>query len=540
MTSLLTAPDEAPPAPADDARHARRALAVSTLMFVALSVAGAVSYKGFIEGDAANHYLIARFAVDRPENFASVWGRPLATLLYTLPAQVGRHSAPPDPRAGVLATRALSLGLALWIAFVAWRIARGMGLPRPELAALFCYAQPIFFTHSFAEMTEVPFAAVLAGAFWAYQRRRWFIMALLAGLLPLARPEGFGLVLLAGAALAWQRRWWWLPVLAVPFLAWNWAGWYLTLPRDGSPPGVPWYLWVKANWPYSARSAYGSGYPWDFIGRLPLLVGSVTFLFTLVGIPLLLREGGDEGRDGGDGHEAPDGEPKRRRRPLHVAFWAVTIPLLALVGHTVLWCGGWMGSMGGMRYLVICTPFWAILTLRGWNWAWERYGGYLPPRLRHGYTIAVLASFVPFFSVFTGLSYPNLLPGTDPVDVVTLRIADWWRSDPELSRRYPRILSSLPTLSYHLDRDLSRPEHSAEPGKSGLRRRTPGTMLIWDPKLGATNSDRNLCLSLEEIRAAGWVHVRHVSSGEGGGATAEVFLSPTDIEGRPTASGVSR
>ena len=49
---------------------------------------------------------------------------------------------------------------------------------------IFTLAQPLAFLHSFAELTELPFALLLAGAFWAYVRRRWWAVAILAGLLP--------------------------------------------------------------------------------------------------------------------------------------------------------------------------------------------------------------------------------------------------------------------------------------------------------------------------------------------------------------------
>jgi len=261
-------------------------MGVAALGFVLLAIIGAVGYRGFIEGDATNHYLIARFAVDRPANFVNVWGRPLTTLLYALPAQVGRGSD--DIRAGVLATRGLSIGLALLVAWVTYRLARGQGLRSPGMAVVFVFAQPIFYVHAFSEMTEIPFAVVLALAFWAFASGRWLWMSLLVGLLPLGRPEGFGFILMGAAALVWYRRWYWLPVLMIPFLAWNDAGWAITH-SETSDANVPWYLWVKANWPYSASSAYGNGALWDLPMRVPLVVGTIVFPLTCVGTYLALR-----------------------------------------------------------------------------------------------------------------------------------------------------------------------------------------------------------------------------------------------------------
>ena len=102
-------------------------------------------------------------------------------------------------------------------------------------------AQPVFFLHSFSELTEIPFAVLLMGAFLAYQRRQFLAMAICTAMLPLGRPEGFGFILMAAVALVAHRRWWWLLVLPIPFLAWNFAGWMLT---ELIPKGQPWSWYV--------------------------------------------------------------------------------------------------------------------------------------------------------------------------------------------------------------------------------------------------------------------------------------------------------
>src|SRR5205085_9632724 len=101
-------------------------------------------------------------------------------------------------------------------------------------------AQPVFFLHSFSELTEIPFALVLMLGFLAYQRRQWLAMAVLISLLPLGRPEGFGFILMAAVALLAHRRARYLIVLPLPFLAWNFFGYLLT----DAPPGLHWSKWI--------------------------------------------------------------------------------------------------------------------------------------------------------------------------------------------------------------------------------------------------------------------------------------------------------
>src|SRR5690606_15745062 len=146
-----------------------------------------------------------------------------------------------------------SLAVALAISLITWAIARGQGYRRPELAAIFLLAMPLVFLHAFSELTELPFALLVALGLWMYQRR-WFLgLAIVAGLMPLARPEGFGFILLAAGAIVLHRRWWWIAVLPIPLIVWNHAGWVIWGWQG------PWWEWLPSNWPYADKSMYASG-----------------------------------------------------------------------------------------------------------------------------------------------------------------------------------------------------------------------------------------------------------------------------------------
>ena len=163
VTNPLTPPDGLP-------------VTLAIVCFAALSIAAAITSEGFLEADACTHYLYARFAFQQPHYFINIWGRPM--------------------------------GLAIGCALVAYRIAKNQKYRWPALALIFTLAQPLVFLHSFSELTELPVAFLLGLAFWAYQKRQWFWTAVLVGLLPLSRPEGFGLLILGALALLVHRRWW--------------------------------------------------------------------------------------------------------------------------------------------------------------------------------------------------------------------------------------------------------------------------------------------------------------------------------------------
>jgi len=268
-----------------------------------------------------------------------VWGRPLFTALYALPAAYG----------GLIGAHVLSLALAVGCALVAQSIARGQGYRWPVLALVFTLAQPLVFLHSFSELTELPFALLLGAAFLAYQRRRWLILAILTGLGPLARPEGFGFLLLAAVALVAHRRSWWLLVLPIPLLLWNHAGWVIS----GSQG--PWWGWLPGNWPYSKQSLYESGHVLHFVALLPAVTSPLVFPATLLGVWRSFVDA------------TPDVHLARCQRLIAI------IPLLILVGHSLLYATGKLASSGELRYMLVVAPFWGLLSARGWEWVFARF-----------------------------------------------------------------------------------------------------------------------------------------------------------------------
>src|SRR5581483_7997354 len=253
--------DQPPPlhAPREPARSCRdrTIILLAIAAFAACSLAAAVRSTGFLESGGGTHYMLSRFALREPYHLVDVWGRPFCTALFALPATFG----------GLVGVRVTSLLLAITCALVAYRIAVGQGYRWPVLAVIFCFAQPLMFLHSFSELTELPFATLIVLAFWAYQTRRWWLMAIFAALGPAARPEGFGFLLLAAAALIVHRRFIWLILLPLPLIFWSYAGWVLT-GHQGS-----WWLWLPHNWPYAETSTYPSGSIFHFVMLLPMVVG---------------------------------------------------------------------------------------------------------------------------------------------------------------------------------------------------------------------------------------------------------------------------
>jgi hypothetical protein len=505
MEAPMAKAPEVPSASPGDPREVNdcrwRAIATAAIIFAALSISCAVTSQGFLEADACTHYQYARFALSEPHYLVNVWGRPFVTALYSIPAVL----------VGRIGVRLSSLAFALLIALVAFEIAKNLRYRWPALAFVFTLAQPLLFLHSFSELTELPFALLLAGAFGAYVNRQWFVMALLAGLLPTARPEGFGFLLLAAIALAMHRKLW-VALLPLPLLVWCYAGWRVygspIYSDTRFPHALHWLLWLRHNWPYSQRSTYESGYLLHFIALLPVVVSPFLLPFFGIGTAVSVRLRGFF-----TDHRA-------RCQTLIAA-----LPLIVLAVHSLLYWLGRMASNGEARYMLVVAPFWALLAARGWEWTFTRLDW------RHPMRWSAAAALLP---VAVNWIYP-VLPLNLTHDGRRAQAVAHWYGSTTISVHYPRILASNPEIAYFMGVSHTDRAWVADWRKEVVDRAPPGTVMVWDPTYGLHNASADRVITLDEIQAAGWVEhpelAEPINDVDGDGDW-RVFLSPRTISGR--------
>jgi len=461
-----------------------RPVTIALVVFCALAIAAAVTSKGFLEADSVSHYLAAHFAFQQPFRFVSVWDRPLFVLLYCVPTSL----------LGVLGARLTSLGIALVCAAVTWAIARRLGLRRPGLAVVCLLVQPLFFLHAFSEMTELMFAAVIGLAFYGYISRRWWLVAVAAGVSPLGRPEGFGFLLLAGLALLAHRRWLYVLILPVPLLLWSLAGWKLFGMPDYHGWGAWSFVrWLPENWPYAGKSSYepgpllgirtvGTEHLASFVLRLPLIVSPVLLPLVIWGAGLgLLRRISD-----------------LRDETVRHVFLASGLPLGILVVHSLLWWRGLMASSGELRYLLIVAPFWALLAARGLEWAtrWQQ-------RLAWGVLAAAGAA-----PLVWNMCYPIVPLGQYEDDRLARQVVEWYRRDAELTAKYPRLCAASVSVYLQLDVAPGDGQRSVKWGRETVLARDKDVLLVWDQSNGTHNADDNMIVPRAMLVENGW-KVRH-------------------------------
>jgi hypothetical protein len=355
-------------------------------------------------------------------------------------------------------------------------------------------------------------------------------MSLLVSLSVTGRPEGLGLMFLAAAALIFHRRWYYLFLLPVPCIVWTFFGALSWGHIHWWPYADAWWSWLPRNWPYAAKSAYGSGHWYYFIGILPVILSPMMFPFLFAGIAKLLDDARVRDLLGrtpaaslpSSPYPPTPSSPSEDQHLRRCAFFLLAIPLGVLTVHTLLWTFGLMASSGEPRYLLSVSPFWALVVARGWEWAWERF------RLPAPFLVAALFATTPIFANRYYQVFPiRLYDG----DLMGKAVGDWYTATPGLAQDYPRVMATPPSVYYFLDLSQSDPNRGAAWGRENATLHTPGTILIWDPIFGQSNADRNLIIPKDEIERLGWIWIGNTVYG---GDWCNIYLSPQTVKGTPT------
>jgi hypothetical protein len=429
---------EATPAAAQDGLPRRAAPWL--VLFALVGVALVVLYPDSYQQDGGFHYLFARWSLVHRQFLVDVWGRPLFTALYALPALAGYPVA-----------KLLTVVLCLVTAWNGARLAEAHGLARAELAVPLLFLQPSFLLLCGETMTEPLFALVLVVALRLHRAGRPGAAMWVAGLLPLVRPEGFfvgvlwGAVALLdrGAGAGVVRRGLGTLRLAAGTAAWWLASWLIT--RDP--------LFIRKNWPsnWGVSYTYGTGSLWQYVRiHRELLAGPMVALF-LLGVVVLLRA---------------------RRAALALAAMVLVAGL-----HSVFFHYGLFGSAGYARYLVCVSVPMALACLAGWN-AVAGWMARLPRALR----LAAAAAALLWAGVHAIVYVDAFGPSRDAWAVAEMY--DWFQAHP---RPVKKLIFSQAYMSILFGRDPSeRLLLGEDPEKNVklLAGAPAGTLVFWDACTG--------------------------------------------------------
>ncbi len=295
---------------------------------------------GTFNDDDITHFFMARESLRDPSLWISLWGRPLFTFVYAVPAAIGYWA--------VELLTALISSATLWMT---WKLASAIGL-RSRIGAVMCTLwQPFFFKLGYACLVEPMGACLLTTALWAFVVKRNRLAAILVGLLPLTRLELITITPLLLIPLVGRRRGWTLLLAPLPLLTWNLAGWYFA--------GDPVWLFSTLQGGEFTRSLPGQPLV-HYFRAVPMFVGGALTPFFLAGllgsVPTAQRAG----------------------ILLLRSLFAVFLPTLALLAWNV---HGFGGSVGFLRHLVAVGPVIGILAAAGID-AWREPALTRPRALR--------------------------------------------------------------------------------------------------------------------------------------------------------------
>lgn len=402
-------------------------------VFAALGTALVFLYVDADQQDAGYHYLFARWSWQEPYYLIGVWTRPLFTLIYSAPAQLGYPAA-----------KIFTLLISLVAAWQTYRLALLLKLERAHLAIPLLLLQPALFLLFTETQTETLFALLFVIALRLHYSGWIRASLIVVSMLILVRPEGFFLGVAWGLWIVIAARQWTLTRriketlwLATGAFVW-WAAASL-LTRDP--------LWILHDWPtdwHVTSEANGRGPLLWYFALLPLIVGPLFLPQFVLGLRKFLR----------DWQFAPG----------VMSFLA----LFAL--HSVMFWRGWFGAAGYPRYLVCVAPAVAIIALSGWS--------QLSLLTRRGVQAAILV-----LSLLVCLFYVDGYRYTRDGRAVDDALS-WLKNHPV---SFSRLVFSQSYMCIRLDcqsADRLILTSDRAHNLSALRDSNAGTLVFWDLEVG--------------------------------------------------------
>lgn len=398
--------------------------------------------------DSGFHYLYARWAWDHPRYFVSVWARPLFTLIYSLPAQMGYVWA-----------KIFTVIISLCTAWETWRLARRLNIQRAALVIPLLILQPSFYLLFSVVLTETLFALLFVVALRLHLAGRVRSGALIASMLILVRPEGFFIGLLWGVWMLVEirrsRDFNFYKLLTPLLLATGMIVWWaasFALTRDP--------LWIMHNWPSDwqvASRANGTGPVLWYVLLLPLIAGPFFLPQFISGLIQSLKK--------------------------RTFIFGTASFLTLFLSHSVMYSRGWFGSAGYPRYLVCVAPAIAIISLLGWNHLADRLVsfGVLKRRIYAGVLMGLATIFC--------MLYVDIWPYTRDARAVD-EIYHWFRNDAAASRLpVSGLITSQAYMRIVFNMDIGGPTGltgNRQANLERIRNAPPGTLIFWETHTGPT------------------------------------------------------
>ncbi len=283
--------------------------------------------------DSYNHYLISRYSWKYPHLLLDQWGKPLYTIL-----------ASPFANSGFLGVKIFNIILWISSAWLTWITLKKLKISNAWVGFILVIIPQVSVQNSISGLTEYLNEFLLILFLFLASTKRWNMAALVCGLLPFARSEGFVIMAAAGFYLVFIEKQYksLLWFIAGPVI-FNIFGWII----EGDP------LWVISHNPYIKAqdlnlNLCGNGSLFHYIKKNHIifsLAGSVlVFIGTLSAFFFYIKT-------------------FREKVFLHrYMLWLTGGIFWLYFGiHSFIWWKGLMGSCGYERVMIVITPLMALL-----------------------------------------------------------------------------------------------------------------------------------------------------------------------------------
>ena len=235
------------------------------LTYVILSSIYALSTNVVWDDDCPTRYYNTLNAFNEPIHFVSLWNRPLFTVIFAIPAQFGKDF--------------MTIFMILISAISPYYLYRALEIQQVKNAFLvvpLVLFQAYYFSVSRNAETEPLAVALFCFGYYFMVKKKWYLFALMAGLLPLARLELCLLFPFWGIILLKEKQLKPILLMLVPLFLWNIAGGIITGDFN--------YLMSKTVNADNSDNRYGHTTFGHYFRRYIYVVGPIFFYFFILGI----------------------------------------------------------------------------------------------------------------------------------------------------------------------------------------------------------------------------------------------------------------
>lgn len=404
--------------------------------------------------DSYNHFIIAKNTWSHPKLFLDQWGKPLYNILASPFAQIGLT--------GMVVLNIISLVLC---AFLSYRIVKLLKLRFASLAFILNLFSPIFLDNTISSLTEPLCALIVLLSTYLIIDKKVALGAVVAGLLPYARSEGFIVMAVIGIYLIFVLKdYKKLIYLLAGSLIFNTLGWII----EGEP------FWVITQNPYinfelSGRNVCGSGSFFSYVRQ-----GHYTFGLITCGILAFSCIA----------YTVNWAKSRKLYFQTEVAL-LLSIFILYFLAHSFIWWQGMMGSCGYVRVMVVIAPIASIAVVYGMNSIEYILRSYLPKTASSIQMILlVVLSLNAIYVPYRYYAYKYPLAISEEQEEYT-KLAEWYNSSEYVDRT---TIFLYPYFSIIADIDPYNQSEHLDLWASTLQYTKKGDIIIWDSHFGPNES----------------------------------------------------